>query len=196
MAAKQTKGERTKQLIADEARHLFSKKGYLATSIEDIVSVTGISKGSLYYHFKNKESMFLHIIEENHYQWKAEWQTLAAGYKTVTEKLYGIAAHLVKTYENPLKHAAEEFSRLEKDEEMLEKIFAILRDTRSIYEELIEEGIQNGELKRMDPQKMSYIFSSLLDGLGYVYFEIQSPEEFRNLHRAAVEVFLNGAANK
>ena len=46
--------EDTKQLIVDVATKIFEHKGYSATSMADIKNETNLSKGTIYYHFKNK----------------------------------------------------------------------------------------------------------------------------------------------
>ncbi len=53
-----------KQQLTDQAIALFRAKGYTATSIDDIVKACGITKGSLYYHFRSKEDLALAAIEE------------------------------------------------------------------------------------------------------------------------------------
>jgi len=47
--------ERTRRQILQGARDLFIRRGYNATSMEDIRKHTGVSKGSIYYHFKSKQ---------------------------------------------------------------------------------------------------------------------------------------------
>ena len=42
---------------------IFLQKGYDSTSIEDLISESHISKGGLYYHFKNKEEIFLVAVD-------------------------------------------------------------------------------------------------------------------------------------
>lgn len=64
MNKKQQQSEETKRRIAEAAKALFMQKGYRSTSIENIVEATGSSKGNIYYHFKSKEGLFLHLIEE------------------------------------------------------------------------------------------------------------------------------------
>lgn len=53
----------TKERISQEARRLFSSKGYEATSVRDIAKAVGIKDSSLYNHYKNKQAIFEHIIE-------------------------------------------------------------------------------------------------------------------------------------
>jgi AcrR family transcriptional regulator len=44
------------------ALELFTRKGYTATSVRDIVSLAGVTKPALYYHFKNKEEIYLNLV--------------------------------------------------------------------------------------------------------------------------------------
>lgn len=48
-----------RQNIVEQATLLFRKKGYTATSINDITGACGVTKGALYYHFPNKEQLAL-----------------------------------------------------------------------------------------------------------------------------------------
>ena len=41
---------KTKRKIFETSMELFAKKGYEATSIEEITSIVGVAKGTLYYH--------------------------------------------------------------------------------------------------------------------------------------------------
>jgi TetR/AcrR family transcriptional regulator, transcriptional repressor for nem operon len=53
------KGDATKLRIIEETAPLFNTKGYNATSIQDVLDTTGIKKGGLYNHFKNKDDLAL-----------------------------------------------------------------------------------------------------------------------------------------
>ena len=55
--------QRTVALILDAARALFLRNGYDATSIQDILDATGLSKGGLYHHFSSKEEVFEAMLE-------------------------------------------------------------------------------------------------------------------------------------
>ncbi|MGT2706770.1 TetR/AcrR family transcriptional regulator [Streptococcus panodentis] len=51
--------------IMDAALQLFAQKGYLKTRTQDIIDKVGISRGLLYYHFKDKEDILYCLIEKN-----------------------------------------------------------------------------------------------------------------------------------
>lgn len=54
----------TKRKIFEIATKLFAKKGYDATSVEEITSVVGVAKGTLYYHFNSKEELFNQLVKD------------------------------------------------------------------------------------------------------------------------------------
>ncbi|MEP0479738.1 MAG: TetR family transcriptional regulator, partial [Nonlabens sp.] len=49
--------EHTKATILKESANLFNAQGYKATSLSDITTATGLTKGAIYKHFKNKEDL-------------------------------------------------------------------------------------------------------------------------------------------
>ncbi|MFX3625630.1 MAG: TetR/AcrR family transcriptional regulator [Ectobacillus sp.] len=55
-----------KRRIMEEATKLFAQKGYLSTSIQDIVECSGISKGSFYNYFQSKEELMISMIQHYH----------------------------------------------------------------------------------------------------------------------------------
>ena len=61
---KQTeKSQRSREIILEAARDLFSSQGYRATSLKDISSRAGISTGRVYHHFTNKLEIFTTLLE-------------------------------------------------------------------------------------------------------------------------------------
>jgi TetR/AcrR family transcriptional regulator, transcriptional repressor for nem operon len=59
-----SKGERTRQKILHDAARLFHTKGFTATSINDVLEITGVTKGSLYFHFPGKEDLGLVYLRQ------------------------------------------------------------------------------------------------------------------------------------
>jgi AcrR family transcriptional regulator len=60
----------TRQHIIDKAMQLFSVQGYFHTSIADVVEATGLTKGGLYGHFRNKEEIWYAVYDECVRIWK------------------------------------------------------------------------------------------------------------------------------
>jgi AcrR family transcriptional regulator len=57
------RSERSRQHILDAALKMFSHRGYGATSVRDIAEAAGLSKGNVYHHFPDKESIFRELLD-------------------------------------------------------------------------------------------------------------------------------------
>lgn len=65
MSEQPTRGpESTRERILDAALSVFSYKGYHDTRLDEIVAESETSKGSIYFHFPNKERLFLALVEK------------------------------------------------------------------------------------------------------------------------------------
>ncbi len=59
------KAERTRQFIIEKTAPIFNAKGYVGTSMNDLVSATGLTKGSIYGNFENKDEVALAAFDHN-----------------------------------------------------------------------------------------------------------------------------------
>jgi AcrR family transcriptional regulator len=57
------RSERSRAQILDTALKLFAHRGYGATSVRDIAEEAGLSKGNVYHHFPDKESIFRALLD-------------------------------------------------------------------------------------------------------------------------------------
>ena len=56
--------EMTRDRILDAALNIFSHKGYYDTKLDEIANESQTSKGSIYFHFPNKERLFLSLVDQ------------------------------------------------------------------------------------------------------------------------------------
>lgn len=54
----------TKGKILDAALDIFSRKGFYNTKLDEIVEASHTSKGAIYFHFPNKERLFLALVDQ------------------------------------------------------------------------------------------------------------------------------------
>ncbi|OPA78339.1 TetR family transcriptional regulator [Paenibacillus selenitireducens] len=194
MNKKQLQTEKTKKRVADAARALFVQKGYKATSIEDIVAATGSSKGNIYYHFKSKEGLFLHLLDEWDYEWEQKWRVKVALYPTTIDKLFGMAELMVQDDLNhPLTKAADEFfNNEEKTNDVEERIAEMVARHLKFNQELLQEGIDRGEFKPDKVEVLAFILESLIMGLSHMTRRKYNLEDALTLYHSAFQVFLYG----
>ena len=83
-----------KEKIIQESLRQFSTKGYMSTSINDLLEAVGTSKGGLYNHFKSKEDLFFTALIEAAISgarglwsvcpnWIGPWTGLSSSWKTI-----------------------------------------------------------------------------------------------------------------
>lgn len=74
---KRRKEARPSELL-EAALHLFVERGFAATRLEDVASRAGVSKGTLYLYYANKEALFKAVVQEGIIPVIAENEAIAA----------------------------------------------------------------------------------------------------------------------
>ncbi len=92
-----TKGMQTRQDIIEKSMQLFSVKGYFNTSVNDILAVTGLTKGGLYGHFRSKEDIWYAVYDKAVTIWR---NIVLKGAEEITDPLERIE----RTIENDMKN--------------------------------------------------------------------------------------------
>lgn len=59
-----------KERIIHESLKLFSLKGFVSTSVNDVLEAAGTSKGGFYNHFASKEDLFFEVLNEARRMWR------------------------------------------------------------------------------------------------------------------------------
>ena len=92
-----TKGDLTRQHILEKSMQLFSVQGYFNTSIAGIVKATGLTKGGLYGHFRNKEEIWYAVYDECVRIWKG---VVFQGVRDISDPM----GRIERVLENSLKN--------------------------------------------------------------------------------------------
>lgn len=74
---KRRKEARPSELL-EAALHLFVEKGFAATRLEDVAARAGVSKGTLYLYYENKDALFKAVVQEGIIPVIAENEAIAA----------------------------------------------------------------------------------------------------------------------
>ncbi|WP_069660593.1 TetR/AcrR family transcriptional regulator [Arcticibacter eurypsychrophilus] len=61
-----SKAERTRKFIIEKTASIFNTQGYAGTSLSDLTQATGLTKGSIYGNFENKEQVALAVFDYNY----------------------------------------------------------------------------------------------------------------------------------
>jgi len=154
-----------KEKITKVAIEEFAKYTYLNASINRIVENSEIAKGSFYQYFEDKKDMYEYILEV---AWKKKNEVLSDVLKkTNTTGFFNL---LREIYIAEFKFAIDfseyalilsDFEKNYKNEIKKENIEGKLYNNK-IYEDLIIQGIDNGDIdKNIDVEFVKYLLSSL-----------------------------------
>jgi TetR/AcrR family transcriptional regulator len=159
-----TQGERAEPArarILDAAIRAFSDNGLAGARTEQIAEEAGVNKALLYYYFKSKEALYAAALEQVIDSVRAESASVLETHASAGERFVQI---VLDNFDRSHLHPAirsmiqQEMVRLHCGEEnliasMAEKFF---RPLWFMVDALLEEGIDTGELIRVDPAQMRY----------------------------------------
>jgi TetR/AcrR family transcriptional repressor of nem operon len=178
-----------KQKIVHEALRLFSLKGFLNTSIDDILTATGASKGGLYNHFKSKDELFKAVMLEAREIWQAK---VLAGLEAQESPLAKVRL-LLSNYQNLYLKDTESIPggcifitlAVELDDQR-EDFAADLQKgfdgVKVMLRQLLEEAREAGELKpEVEPVGLSEMIFAAMVGASVLY---GMQKEDATLHRS------------
>ena len=166
---------KTKRKIFETSMKLFAEKGYDATSIEEITVTVGVAKGTLYYHFSSKEEIFNFLIEEGIKLLQNSIDIKTAKFPNYIDKIKAIVLIQIKIvvkYEDLITILLSQFWGNESRNKTCKK--HIMSYIYKI-EQIVKEGIENGEIKKENPQAIASEIYGLI-GSSLVYKE-RSKEE-------------------
>jgi AcrR family transcriptional regulator len=187
--------ETAKQEIMEKAWLLFSQKGYSQTSVSDISKASGYSKGHIYYHFENKEKLFVLLAQQTMKEWYIKWMNKENEYSSASEKLYGMAMHVLYNYQTPLLKGGQELaSNPESSPESLKQLYELAVIPMGAYRAILVQGIEEGEFKKGNVEEWTVLIGTWLGGLCQLT-NTQDTRSLEPLFKKAVSMFLESIQN-
>ena len=91
----------TKEIILVKSGNLFNTQGYKATSISDITTATGFTKGAIYRHFENKDDLEMETLMHLSTQMFAKLREKIVAKDTAGDKLRAVFSFFESYVTNP-----------------------------------------------------------------------------------------------
>jgi AcrR family transcriptional regulator len=88
--------EQYRRELLHNSFELFAQKGYGSITMRQIAEGLGVSTGTLYHYFPNKEALFLQLVEEQTEQDILNFLAEASGIKTLAERIEAIMQFVAK----------------------------------------------------------------------------------------------------
>jgi AcrR family transcriptional regulator len=152
-----TASNKVRRKIIDAASALYARKGFTATSIQEISEKAGVSLPVTYHYVKKKSEIMLMIMEDVLSIFQHSLTKQIKGIDDPLEKL-GIAVVLYFRVVDKQKEKAlliyQKSNSLEKASKS--RVMQLEVDVSNIFGEIIKEGIEQGVFKQVDVDLMAY----------------------------------------
>ena len=148
--------------ISQVAKEVFAERGYQGATLEDVAQRLGMSKATIYIYYKNKDDLFLHVVEELVASTLEAITQDAQAPKEPIEKLSGIVYNMISFYEHE-----RDFFRIylhEKHGLEVAPKDPHKRTLRDMYiqavdhlAKVLQEGIDAGRIRPMESRRLAYL---------------------------------------
>ncbi|KQB99782.1 TetR/AcrR family transcriptional regulator [Pedobacter sp. Hv1] len=147
-----SKAERTRAFIIERTAPIFNKKGFAGTSLNDITAATGLTKGSIYGNFANKDEVALAVFDYNLNKLNTAVAIEFAKHTTAKEKLLVYAENYEKIFNLPFTEGGCPIlnTAIEADDthpDLKKRAAAAVLSWKNKLVQIIEEGVANKEFK-------------------------------------------------
>ncbi|HVV03131.1 MAG TPA: TetR/AcrR family transcriptional regulator [Puia sp.] len=163
------KAEKTKQFIVERTAPIFNKKGYAGTSISDMTDATGLTKGSIYGNFANKDEVALAAFDYNVKKVTSLIRAEMDKKHTVREKLlvyvdvYNGSIQGFPEGGCPILNTAVEAD--DTHDALKKKVVDVILTWKSFIMSLLQQGIEKKEFKEIkDPEQTALSIISTIEG--------------------------------
>jgi TetR/AcrR family transcriptional regulator len=187
----------TEERLLDHSLTLFAEKGYEGASVREIIEATGVTRPVLYYYCSSKEDLFKRLVHWKHDDAYRELGKNVAGTKGSVNRMRAIMRGsfafcatdprvprlMFQTHFGPIIPGISEFMA-----EIANLRFLIVH-------QVMQEGLDAGELDGGDAASLSLIFCCIMDQHINVLARMHKPKKrlTPELADSLVDIFLHGA---
>jgi len=178
-AARPGRGESRRDLM-DVAIDCFAKYGAQATTIDRIAKAAGVTKGALYYHFKDKEELLFEAVKQR----VGQFERRVIGDLPATTDAPGALRQLARAcYDHATKSNHRRLivtlmiEALDTNPRLAAHFRAMMHRFREFLRAIVRRGQQSGELRAdIDPAIAAEVYAGAIMGAEIQYY--QDPKGF------------------
>jgi TetR/AcrR family acrAB operon transcriptional repressor len=187
-----------RERLLEAALAQFAQKGYGGATVDDIAAAAGVSKGAVYWHYKDKRELFRSVIADRARKLVEHVRATAAEGPPL-RRLLDIAGAVLQYYEENRDFAAiRVYLRIGEDGAVDAEADAAIRswyrDSRVRLAELVRQGMALGEIRPCSPEGTATALLAVLDGLVFQWIIDPDQVSLRAAHETLAQTFFRGLA--
>jgi AcrR family transcriptional regulator len=197
--AKQQRAEETRTHILQAGAECFAQNGYDATGVAEICQRAGVTKGGFYHHFPSKQALFLALFE----QWLAVLDEQLAAFHAEAEnvpdglrEMAGMIGQVFEVASGQLPMFLDFWGKAAHDPDVWKEIIAPYRRYQTFFAQMIQEGIDEGTLRPVDPKTAAQTLVSLAVGLLLQGTLDPDGADWAQVTKESIDIYLEGITKR
>ena len=183
--------------IKNAALRLFSEKGFHNTSTRDITEAAGVSKGSLYWHFKSKEAVAFALVSDMLQGFIALIEEARDASGPSVQRLIHLVDRVAGLYYTQTDHLRLLWKfRADRNyifsPEYTRQVTSCYLRIRAGLRDLLEQGMASGEFRKMDAGQMAFIILGIAEGLEVEWLENEEEFSMRESLPLVIDMVISG----
>jgi AcrR family transcriptional regulator len=184
--------------ISQVAKEVFAERGYQGATLEDVAHRLGMSKATIYTYYKNKDELFLHVVEELVASALEATTQDAQAPKDPIEKLTGMVHSTMSFYECERdffriylheKHGLEVAPK-DPHKRTLRDMYIQAVDTLA---GVLQEGINVGRIRPMDSRRLAFYLHEMMNTVLVQRIQGKAKTSIDKDVSQLLDLFLHGA---
>ena len=186
----QARGEKSRRELTEIAIDCFSRFGYQGTSVDRIAKAAGVTKGAIYYHFRDKEDLLTAAVADRVQEFERRVQRSCEGLDapSALRRIARVCVEHAKSNDYPRFTITLMVEAIDTNHAISNQLREMMRRFRAFLREIIRAGQESGTFRsNIDASAAAAMYTSCVLGAEVQYF--QDPERFR--FSDSLELFLD-----
>ena len=150
----------------------FATRGFRETSTTDLAQMTGVAESTVFYHFGNKQKLFLAVLDHVRREFQGEFSEYLETARplsglTMLEEAAGFYLRLAAEKEELflLLHRSDAYELARVNEQCRKELEAIFDCLVGVFEGALVRGQEDGSIEPMATRTMALLVFTMVDGL-------------------------------
>jgi TetR/AcrR family acrAB operon transcriptional repressor len=184
------KGAKSQKELIDISIDCFARYGYQGTSVDRIAKAAAVTKGAIYYYFRDKEALLAAMVANRVTAFEDRVQQAVEGARCpeALRRIAGVCIDHAQSGAHPRFAITLMVESIETNAEVSAQLREMMRRFRAFVRNLIQAGQERCEIRPdADAVAAAAAYNSIILGAEIQYY--QDPDRFA--FRAAIETFLD-----
>jgi AcrR family transcriptional regulator len=173
----QQRSEETRSNILDASIRLFAVQGFERTSVSEICTQAGISKGAFFHHFPTKQDVFMQVLENWLAALDVQLKALIESSNSVADGLVQMAAigrEVFNQSNGKLGMFLEFWDQSRHDPKVWKVTVAPYRKYTQLFASYLRKGIEEGSIEPVEPEMAARMIVAM--AVGFLLQNLMDPQ--------------------